>query len=193
VPERAVLGQARMVCSSAFLVHIKMVSSRTPIEKKGARRQKGGPSDCGPVVGLREEPDREGEAQEPNSAGTPRTTARRRRRKDTRRQTTDGRDGETDRQADGQAGAQAGRGTSRQADRQAGRQAGKQASRQAGKQAGRHPPTDYQTVPVQALSSRAGSELNPHLGVSRTKNCGNDKQAGRHTHTQASTQSRTSR
>ena len=168
------------------------------------RRQKGGPSDWRPVVGLREEPDREGEAQEPNSAGTPRTTARRQRRKDTRRQATDGRDGETDRQADGQAGAQAGtkrnerpgRGTSRQADRQAGRQAGKQAGkqagqasrqadRQAGKQAGRHPPTDYQTVPVQVLSSRAGSELNPHLGVSRTKNCGNDKQAGRPAHTPA--------
>ena len=59
MPERAVLGQARMMCSSALLVHIKMVSSRTPIEKKGARRQKGGPSDCGPVVGLRKEPDRE--------------------------------------------------------------------------------------------------------------------------------------
>ena len=180
----------------------KRMSRRTLVGKKGVRRQKGGPSDWRPVVGLREEPDREGEAQEPKSAGTPRTTA------DETEGKTRGGGRQTDEQASAQAGTKKterqGRGTSRRTGRQAGRQASKQAGRQPGRQAGGqagrqahrhpgHPPIDNQTIPVRVLSSQCGEQAHPHPGVSRTENCGNDKQAGRHKRTRASTQSRTSR
>jgi hypothetical protein len=200
------------ICNSA---QARMTCSRTPIEKKGARCQKRGPSDCGPVVGLRKEPDRERpkpknpKAQGPRGPGPDDKTKERHEEASDRR--TRRRDGQTsgrtgrrasrhreerkarqrDEQAGGQTGGQAGRQASRQASRQ-GRQAGRQTGRQASRQAGTHPPTikPYQFRPS---VPGAGSELNPHLGVSRTKNCGNDKQAGRHTRSQASTQSRTSR
>ena len=189
------------ICNSA---QARMTCSRTPIEKKGARCQRRGPSDCGPVVGLRKEPDRERpkpknpKAQGPRGPGPDDKTKERHEEASDRR--TRRRDGQTSgrtgrrasrhreerkaRQRDEQAGGQTGGQAGKQAGKQAG-QASRQADRQAGKQAGRHPPTDYQTVPVQVLSSRAGSELNPHLGESRTKNCGNDKQAGRPAHTPA--------
>ena len=120
-------------------------------------------SDRGPVVGLRREPDRGGETQKPNGAGTPRTRpdetkdrqarqqakgGREARRRDERTSTRAGRQARTQagkrrqrgerrggRQAGG-AGKRAG-GANGRASRQASKRASKQASRRAGEQASR--------------------------------------------------------
>ena len=79
--------------------------SRAPVGKRGLQHQKDGPSDYSPVIGFREEADREAEAQGPNCAGNPEP------------------------QHDEMAGLQA----SKQANRQAGTQASNQAGKQAGR------------------------------------------------------------
>ena len=85
--------------------------SRTPIGKKGAQRQKEGPSDWRPVVGLKRESDQEGKTRRPNGAGTPRAPARRDKRQAGTQAGKRQRKGQAERRADGHAASrQASRG-----------------------------------------------------------------------------------
>ena len=72
-PPPTITGSSLSLCHELYK---NLLFSCPPVGKKGEPRQKGEHTDCGPIVGLREEPSREGEAQEPNSAGHPGTTAR---------------------------------------------------------------------------------------------------------------------
>ena len=141
-----------------------LLFSRTLVGKKGAQRQKEGPPDCGPTVGLREEPSREEGAQEPNSAGIPGTTCR-----------------QHNRRAGRQAGKQTGKHTGRQAGRQSGRQACRQEGRQAGGQAGRQ---------AEAAGRQEGRQADRQAG----RQAGlQGRRAGRHASTQAPTNRQSNR
>ena len=116
-PPPSITGSSLSLCHE---LHKNLLFSCPPVGKKGVQRQKEGHTDCGPIEGLREEPSREGGAQEPNSAGHPGTTAR----QDSRR---------AGRQAASRRASRRAAGDGRQADRQASQQAGKQAGTQAHK------------------------------------------------------------